>query len=318
MLSTLFWGMNSVGVIVCAYRMTEFPDSSNVPLTSYTASAHNHHWPDEVRSGQVGWLTASCRLFRNHITRPHSIVHITHGAAGAADSPSVLLVPLSRWPLLECEDPPAPASFIPCGPRHGHGGGASLSQRSPVPESGCHQTGWFIPYRPRLTWHRDVTMDYRGRLSKIIILTWIIVFKIRCPIYVTYAMTQCNFKCWPGTFVSLRLLLGESPAVGIKCPSLSPVSVGKPNTYFKRDAVSSINNAVWSGILCDITRGLFFPRVIVVMYRSDRASKSGWGGHDRIAGAGRCLPVSTYYLNFIVLDELWKQLLCLSGGISCF
>ena len=33
-----------------------------------------------------------------------------------------------------------------------------------------------------------------------------------------------------------------------------------------------------------------------------RAGKSGWGGSDRIAGAGRWLPVSTYYLTSIVLD----------------
>ena len=33
-----------------------------------------------------------------------------------------------------------------------------------------------------------------------------------------------------------------------------------------------------------------------------RAGKSGWGGPDRIAGAGRWLPVSTYYLTSIVLD----------------
>ena len=34
----------------------------------------------------------------------------------------------------------------------------------------------------------------------------------------------------------------------------------------------------------------------------NRAGKSGWGGPDRIAGAGRWLPVSTYYLTSIVLD----------------
>ena len=39
-----------------------------------------------------------------------------------------------------------------------------------------------------------------------------------------------------------------------------------------------------------------------VAYQPIRAGKSGWGGPDRIAGAERWLPVSTYYLTSIVLD----------------
>ena len=44
------------------------------------------------------------------------------------------------------------------------------------------------------------------------------------------------------------------------------------------------------------------PTYSVEFDEINRAGKSGWGGSDRIAGAGRWLPVSTYYLTSIVPD----------------
>ena len=39
-----------------------------------------------------------------------------------------------------------------------------------------------------------------------------------------------------------------------------------------------------------------------IVETGSRAGKSGWAGPDQITGAGRRLPVSTYYLTSIVLD----------------
>ena len=44
------------------------------------------------------------------------------------------------------------------------------------------------------------------------------------------------------------------------------------------------------------------PHGVRPVGRLPRAGKSGWGGPDRIAGAERWLPVSVYYLFFLVLD----------------
>ena len=104
------------------------------------------------------------------------------------DSPSVLLVPLSRWPLLECEDPRAPASFIPASPP---GAGPSLFSGRRHQDQLIHpQTRWFS----------------RARLGRV----------CACfPRFVTYAKVFHERKKCVAPYISYLLACSISGELGI-------------------------------------------------------------------------------------------------------